>query len=211
MLIRTVIAAGLSLMMFTGTAALAQSAVTQADVSRTKAEIEILKQDLQIKEAELGLLELQMARQALATPAPAAKAINRPMAAVKAPVVATIPTLPTTENIAPIAQHATINPSPYEASVTGRVSMFRITFSSMWRVLDEKRLVYWVVDDEAYLLNLAQICPGLLSTQKLKLENFSTKVLAGRDHVVFGDKRCLIESIDRLGGPSLPKPPKNLH
>lgn len=209
MLIRTVIAAGLSLMMFTGAAALAQSAVTQADVSRTKAEIEILKQDLQIKEAELGLLELQMARQALATAAPVAKPINRPMAAVKAPVVATIPAPPRDETTAPIAQRANVDPSPYEASVTGRVSMFRMTPSSMWRVLDEKRLVYWVVDDEAYLLNLAQICPGLLSTQKLKLENFSTKVLAGRDHVIFGDQRCLIDSIARLGGRSLPKPPKN--
>jgi len=208
MLIRAVIAVSLSLMMFTGPSALAQTSITAVDVNRAKAEIELLKQDIQIKEAELQVLELQLARQA-ATPAPPAKTIMRPVAAANAPVTSTIQALPTTQAPVPIVQRANIDPAPYEASITGRVSMFRMTPSSMWRVLDEKRLVYWVVSNEAYLLNLAQICPGLLDTEKLKLENFSTKVLAGRDHVIFGDQRCLIASIAQLGGRSLPKPPKN--
>ena len=208
MLIRAVTAVSLSLMMFTGAGALAKSSVTPADVNRAKAEIELLKQDIQIKQAELQVLELQMARQA-ATPAPAAKPVIRPSAAAKAPVTTTFQALPTTQAPTPIAQRANIDPTPYEASIRGYVSMFRMTPSSMWRVLDEKRLVYWVIKDEAYLLNLAQICPGLLSTKKLEIQNFSTKVRAGKDHVIFGDQQCLIESIAQLGGRSLPKPPKN--
>ena len=207
MLIRAVIAVSLSLMIFTGASAPAQSSVTPADVNRAKAEIELLKHDIQIKEAELRVLELQIARQA-ATSGPVIKPSMKPVRAEKAPIETTTPPLPTSKLPTHLVQRANIDPLPYEASITARVLMFRMTPSSMWRVLDEKRLVYWVVDDEAYLLNLEQICPGLLSAEKLKLENFSTKVRAGRDHVIFGDQRCLIESIAQLGGRSLPKPPK---
>lgn len=79
---------------------------------------------------------------------------------------------------------------------------------SKWLALDEKRLVYWVLDDEAYLLNLSHTCAGLLDTERLKLQSFSNKVRAGHDGVIFGDQLCLIESIGKLGGKSLPKPPR---
>jgi len=107
-----------------------------------------------------------------------------------------------------VSNAANIVPTPYEAPITGRTSVFRTTSSAKWLVLDEQRVVYWAMDDEVYILNLAQTCPGLLGASKIKLENFSTKVRAGTDNLIFDDQSCLIDSISVLGGNAVPKPPR---
>ncbi len=206
MLLRTV-AAVISLFLFLiCPVSLAQSSATQADLNRVRAEIASLKRNIEIKEAELRVLESQMARQS-ANPASAPKPAPSPAKApesttvtVSAPVPAAIP--------ASARRRSNVDPAPYEAAITSRVSQFRTNQSSEWLILDEKRIVFWVLDDEAYLLNLTQYCEGLLSAKNLSLENFSTRVRAGKDGVVFDNQRCLIESIAKLGGRSLPKPPK---
>ena len=198
MIIRAVTAVTLALLLLASSSVPAQiSSATPEGLARAKAEIEQRKQDILLQEAELRVMELQMARQA-ATQKPAAKPVV--VAKVSSPAVPIPP--------APTPQRSSVDPAPYEASFVSRVSVFRVNQSSKWLVLDEKRVVYWVLDDEAYLLNLEQACPGLLTAQKLKLENFSTKVRAGKDSVVVSGQRCLIESIIMLGGRKLPKPPK---
>ena len=201
MLIRAVTAVTLAFLLLASSAVPAQtSSATPEDLARAKAEIEQRKQDILLQEAELRVMELQMARQA-ATQKPAAKPVVTAKVSPPMPIAALIPPAPT-------PRRSNVDPAPYEASFVGRVSVFRVSQSSKWLVLDEKRVVYWVVNDEAYLLNLAQTCPGLLTAEKLKLENFSTKVRAGKDSVVVSGQRCLIESIIMLGGRKLPKPPK---
>lgn len=203
MLIRTATALMLALLLLASPLALGQSSVTPEDLAAAKAEIERLKQDLLLKEAQLRVMELQAAQQK-STPIP--KPAAKPMPQAKSVEMAKTGSPP--PMIAPAARKAMINAAPYEASIQGRVQMFRTDQSAKWLTLDEKRLVYWVLDDEAYLLNLTDICPGLLTANKLKLENFSTKVRAGHDHVVVDNQRCLIGFIEKLGGRSLPKPPR---
>lgn len=203
MLVRKVFAVSLLCSLFISVGLFAQTRVTQADVNRLKAGIELLKQDIEIKEAELKVLELQMARQSptnvssLATK-PAAATAKTPEPAPPSPVVTRVPT--------PI--RTLVDPAPYEASIEGRVPQFRTNQSAKWLVLDESRLVFWVVDDEAYMLNLDKKCTGLFDTNKILLESFSSKVRAGHDGVVFSGKRCSIESVFKLSGRLLPKPPR---
>ncbi len=212
MLIRTLVAVTLVLSFITCPGgAMAQTPITQVDINRAKAEIELLKQDIEIKQAELRLMELQLARQS-ALPAPPPTVAWKPAASVSpAAPVAPKPSA-TTAIVSPSPglppRRADVDPAPYEKSSIGRIPQFRTSQSSKWLVLDEKRVVFWVLDEEAYLLNLAQSCPGLLNAEKMKLESFSTKVRAGHDGIVLNNQRCLIESITKLGGKSLPKPPR---
>lgn len=214
MLIRTLVAVALALLLIPSPGAKAQSSVTQADINNAKAAIQLLKQDLEIKEAELRVMELQLA--AKTTPgAPAPKPVARPVKAstptpdpidISSAAPASGVEVETAGEMAP--KRSNTDPSPYEAAIVGRLNFFRTTQSSKWLALDEKRLVYWVLDDEAYLLNLSHTCTGLLGTERIRLQSFSNKVRAGHDDVVFGEQRCLIESISKLGGRSLPKPPR---
>ncbi|MGH8049038.1 MAG: DUF6491 family protein [Arenimonas sp.] len=204
MLVRIIPVVTLLFSMLSSSSLLAQAAVTQADINRVKLEIERLKQDIGAKEAALRVMQSQMARQASGT---AGSDARQKTTAMK-------PTTPMPSDSSeqdsppPTPKRSNIDPAPYEAAVTGRISAFRTNQSAKWLVLDEKRIVYWILDDEAYILNLTQACPGLLDTRKLKVENFSTRVRAGHDHVFFDNQSCLIESISILGGRSLPKPPK---
>lgn len=206
MLSRTLVAITLALTLFSSADVSAQTPVSQADINRAKAEIELLKQDIEIRQAELRLMELQLARQS-ASPAPKPASKPAAMATTPVPAVAPSPAFAATAPTLP-PKRADVDPAPYEKSSVGRVPQFRTTQSSKWLVLDEKRVVFWVLNEEAYLLNLAQTCPGLLDAEKIKLESFSTKVRAGHDGIVFSGQRCLIESITKLGGKNLPKPPK---
>jgi hypothetical protein len=213
MLIRTLVAVILVFSLIPGSDAFGQSPITQADIARAKAAIEMLKQDIEIKEAELRVMELQLARQS--TGSPTSRPAPRPAQASTAkPVASNSPMAPQTsgvevENVVEKApKRSNIDPRPYEEAIQGRLNFFRISQGSKWLALDEKRLVYWVLDDEAYLLNLSHTCAGLLDTERLRLQSFSNKVRAGHDGVIFGDQLCLIESISKLGGRSLPKPPR---
>lgn len=214
MLIRTLVAVILVFSLIPCSDAFGQTPITQADINRAKAAIEMLKQDIEIKEAELRVMELQLARQST-TGSPAPKPATR-ATQVAAPklVASSISMAPQTsgvevENaIEKAPKRSNIDPRPYEDAIQGRLNFFRTSQGSKWLALDEKRLVYWVLDDEAYILNLSHTCTGLLDTDRLKLQSFSNKVRAGHDGVVFGDQLCLIESISKLGGRSLPKPPR---
>lgn len=204
MLVRIISVVALLFSILSSSGLLAQVAVTQADVSRVKSEIERLKQNISIKEAELRKMELQIMRQASGTKSPGS---GNKTSATK-PVTPISSDLSEQESPNPVPKRSNIDPSPYEAAITGRISSFRMSQSAKWLVLDEKRIVYWILDDEAYILNLTLACPGLLDATKLKIENFSTRVRAGHDHVFFDNQSCLIDSISILGGRSLPKPPK---
>lgn len=204
MLVRIISAVTLVLSILSSSGLSAQAAVTQADINRVKSEIERLKQHISIKEAELRTMELQIARQTSGTASPGS---GKKSAAIK-PVTQMPSDSSEQESPSPAPKRSNIDPAPYEAAITGRISSFRTSQSAKWLVLDEKRIVYWILDDEAYILNLTLACPGLLDTNKLKVENFSTRVRAGHDHVFFGNQSCLIDSISILGGRSLPKPPR---
>ncbi|MGH8107269.1 MAG: DUF6491 family protein [Arenimonas sp.] len=207
MLVRALTAVTLALSLLVGPNAWAQEPVTQADLNRLRSEIELLKQDIEIKEAELRVMELQLARQSgTPTPIPAPKPAAKPVKTV-APKPAEV-AMPAAPVAAAPLKRANVDPRPYEAAATGRLNFFRTTQSSNWLVLDEKRLVFWVLDDEAYLLTLSHPCAGLLDAERIKLENFSNKVRAGQDGVVFNDQMCLIETITKLSGRTLPKPPR---
>jgi|GEM_PF-1705386 len=210
MLVRTSVAVTLAFFLLSSSGAFAQTEVTQADINRAKAEIELLKQDIEIKQAELRLMELQLTRQS-ATPVskPASKPVSPAMAPNPRSAAPLPPTVVSTPTPVALPRQADVDPTPYETSVLGLIPQFRANQSSKWLVLDEKRVVFWVLSDEAYLLNLEQTCPGLLTAERLKLENFSMKVRAGHDGIVVdNNQRCVIESIAKLGGKSLPKPPK---
>lgn len=203
MFVRNLAAFVLLFLVSVSTSLQAQTPVTQADIQRVKSEILLLKQDIEIKEAELRMLELQMTRQTTA-----AQAKTKPVAASKPTVSEMVTSSPLTTTTVQAPRRANVDPTPYEQSITGYVPVFRPNQSTKWLVLDEKRVVYWVLDDEAYLLTLALACEGLLGADKLKLERFSTKVRAGSDGVIVDDRRCLIESIAKLGGRKLPKAPR---
>jgi len=209
MLVRAVVVAMLLFSVISSPDSRAQSTVTKADVSRARSEIELLKQNIQIKEAELRLMEQQLARQSTVSPTKTtSKPVTSANAAQAKPVSQPVPA-PLTPESTPAPKRANVDPKPYEASVVQRIAMFRTDGSAKWLVLDEERVVFWVLDDEAYLVNLAVTCSGLLDAKSLKLENFSSKVRAGHDGVLFDDQRCQIQSIQKLGGRALPKPPRN--
>ena len=207
MLIRTLVAATLALFLIASPCLSGQAPVTQADIDRVKAEIERLQQDFAKKQSELRSMELQLSRQST-TPGP--RTAVKPAISTKTPepVQGPAPMMTSEPSPAAMPQRSNVDPTPYEASVIGRVPQFRSNPSSKWLVLDEKRVVFWVVNDEAYMLNLQETCPGMMSAEKLKLESFASKVRSGHDGVIFNDQRCLIGSIVKLGGKSLPRPPR---
>lgn len=133
-------------------------------------------------------------------PAPAAAPAPRPEAAPAASISAAAAT---SAMAAP-----RVDPAPYLAAAVGRLSAIRVSVPPQWLVIDEARVVIWTTSDEAYLLGVQTPCPILLSGAKLKLEDFSTRVRVGEEAVKVGTQRCLIESITRLGGRGLPKPPR---
>lgn len=204
MLVRQLVAITLVFSFVASTVVSAQATITQADINRKKAEVELLKQDIEIKQAEIRVMELQLSRQSstAAKPAMPTKTPEPTQVAASPPITPMRPLITTPP------KKANVDPMPYEDSILGKVSQFRTSQSLKWRVLDEKRVVFWVLNDEAYLLNLTQTCPGLLDATKLSLEKFASKVRAGYDGVIFDDQRCLIESINLLGGRSLPRPPR---
>ena len=206
--VRTVFTSSLLFLFLLSTSVSSRENITKADIDQAKSEIGLLKQDIQIKEAELRLMELQLARQSV-MPIMTAKPIGVSATTPQPkPVTQTIQ-LPLNSELAQAPKRTNVDPKPYEASVIQPVALFRTDGSAKWLVLDEERVVFWVVDDEAYLVNLAVTCAGLLDAKKLRLENFSSRVRAGHDGVLFNDQRCQIKSIEKLGGRSLPKPPRN--
>jgi len=95
------------------------------------------------------------------------------------------------------------DPAPYEKAAISRVSMFRYN-PYRWVPVGTRQLAVYNTFDEAYLLDLAGDCPGLLTTERIKIENFSTKVVIGRDAVIADGERCPITGIRELNVNRLP-------
>jgi len=95
------------------------------------------------------------------------------------------------------------DPAPYEKAAISRVSMFRYN-PYRWVPVGTHQLAVYNTYDEAYLLDLERDCPRLLTTERIKIENFSTKVVIGRDGVIADGERCAITGIRELSVSRLP-------
>ncbi len=96
------------------------------------------------------------------------------------------------------------DPAPYEKAAAGYVGMFRYN-PGRWVPVGTRQLAVYNTYDEAYLLDFASACPGLLSADHIKIENFSTKVVMNRDAVIADGQRCLITGIRELNTVRLPR------
>ena len=74
-----------------------------------------------------------------------------------------------------------------------------------WVPVGTHQVAVYNTYDEAFLLDLAIDCPGLLSADRIKIENFSTKVVMNRDAVIADGQRCLITGIRQLNTARLPQ------
>lgn len=84
--------------------------------------------------------------------------------------------------------------------------MFRIAFSPYRYVpIGARQLVVYNTYDEIYLLDLADDCPGLLTTTRFQIENFSTHVTAGKHAVIADGQRCPIADIREIRPSRLPR------
>jgi len=111
---------------------------------------------------------------------------------------------PPPQQLGPMLRQAA-DPAPYEKAIISRVSMFHYN-SYRWVPVGTRQLVVYNTWDDAYLLDFAADCPGLLTAERIKVENFSTKVVAGRDGVIADGQRCAIVGISELNAKRLPSP-----
>jgi len=96
------------------------------------------------------------------------------------------------------------DPAPYEKAAISRVSMFHYN-DYRWVPVGTHQLAVYNSYDEAYLLDLDGDCPRLLTAERIKVENFSTRVVVGRDAVVADGQRCAIAGIRELNVNRLPR------
>jgi hypothetical protein len=89
------------------------------------------------------------------------------------------------------------DPAVYEKAARDRVSMFRYN-PYRWVPVGTHQLAVYNTYNEAYLLDLSADCPGLLTTERITIESFSTQVFAGKNGVLAGDERCAITQIREL-------------
>ena len=194
----------LALFAFVPTAA-AASRNSDAEKRALRAQLAQLKSDTQALEARLRELDAssdagsqssasrEAPPQMRAAPSPATRA---PMAAAPAPTYT--PRGPAVRQAA--------DPAPYEAAVDTRIAMFRLAFSLYrWIPVGNRQLVVFNTYDQAYLLDFANDCPGLLSASRIRIENFSTRVKAGEHAVIADGQRCLITNLRELRISKVPK------
>ncbi len=96
------------------------------------------------------------------------------------------------------------DPAPYEKAAGGYVGMFHYN-PYRWVPVGTRQVAVYNTYDDAYLLDLAIDCPGLLSADRIKIENFSTKVVMNRDAVIADGQHCLITGIRQLNTVRLPR------
>ncbi|MBS0456425.1 MAG: hypothetical protein JSS44_03685 [Proteobacteria bacterium] len=89
------------------------------------------------------------------------------------------------------------DPAPYLKAAGDAVGMF---FYNPYKLIPvgTHQLAIYTNFDEAYLLDLDGDCPALLTARKITIENFSTRVIAGRHAVLADDVRCPISGIRKL-------------
>ena len=185
--------------------AAAASRNNDAEKRALRAQLEQMKGDTQALQARLRELD------ASSDPAPqssGSSATSPQMQAAPAPVThaptAAVPAPAYTPQQPTLRQAA--DPAPYEAATDTRIAMFRLAFSLYrWIPVGSSQLVVFNTYDQAYLLDFANACPGLLSASRIRIENFSTHVKVGEHAVIADGQRCLITVIRELRISKLPK------
>lgn len=181
---------------------------TDAEKRALRAQLERMKTDTQALDARLR--ELEARGDTPAAPPVSTAATQAPQApqATAQPATAASPTPAPASTYTPSgpALRQAADPAPYEAAVDTRIAMFRLAFSLYrWIPVGSRQLVVFNTYDQAYLLDFASDCPGLLSASRIRIENFSTHVKAGEHAVVADGQRCLISYIFELRISKLPK------
>lgn len=97
-----------------------------------------------------------------------------------------------------------VDPGPYEKVAGDRVGMFFYN-PYRWVPVGARQLAVFNSYDDAYLLDFAAPCPGLLTTRRIQIENSSTKVYAGKHAVIADGDRCPIVAIRELRVRGLPQ------
>ena len=156
-----------------------------AEKRALRAQLEQMRSDSQALEARLRELD---AGSDAGPPSPSApRQTAPPIQAAPAPTMhAPMPAAPTPAYTphGPVLRQAA-DPAPYEAAVDSRLAMFRVAFSPYrWIPVGSSQLVVFNTYDQAYLLDFAGACPGLLSADRIRIENFSTRVRAGEHGVI---------------------------
>jgi hypothetical protein len=170
-----------------------------AEIRALRAQLQQMKSDTLALDARLR--ELEAGRDAGSRPSATREAVP-PMQAERAPMP---PQVPMYAPRGPTLRQAG-DPAPYEAAVDTRLGMFRVAFSPYrWIPVGSRQLVLFNTYDEAYLLDFARECPGLLTAPRIRVENFSTRVKAGEHAVVADGQRCVITTIRGLRISKLPK------
>jgi hypothetical protein len=96
------------------------------------------------------------------------------------------------------------DPAPYEKAAGGYIGMFHYN-PYQWVPVGTRQLAVYNTYDEAFLLDFANDCPNLLRAERIEIENFSTKVVMGRDAVIANGERCPITGIRELNTNRLPR------
>jgi hypothetical protein len=181
-----------------------------SDAASHQAEADALRAQIHRMDRDQELLEDRLHELERADPAIAAERVRDQAQAEAAPPTETqAPKIATpTSNYSPTgpALRQAADPAPYEAATDSRIAMFRIALSPYrWVPVGSRQLALFNTDDEAYLLDFANDCPGLLSAERIRFENFSTHVQAGEHAVIASGQRCLITNIRELRISKLPK------
>ncbi len=188
-----------------------KSASHAAEVSALRDQIHRMDREQELIENRLHELEkddppaAREHRQAEPPPAPTTATPSPPQVQPPAPPAPAPapPSAPPPPPPGPTLRQAA-DPAPYEKAAGSRVSMFRYN-SYRWVPVGTRQLVVYNTYDDAYLLEFASDCPGLLSAERIKVENFSTKVVVGRDGVLANGQRCAIADIRELNVGKLPR------
>jgi hypothetical protein len=142
-----------------------------------------------------------MAAAPASTPPPAApmRTAAAPPSPAPPPAPAQAPPPPT---FGPSLRQAA-DPAPYEKAAGNYLGMFHYS-PGKWVPVGTRQLAVFNAWDDAFLLDLGNDCPGLLSADRIRIENFSTKVVANRDAVIADGQRCPITGIRQLNTARLP-------
>ena len=189
-------------------AATAASPNHDAEKRALRAQLEQLKSDTQALEARLRELDASSDADPQSS---AARRTSPSMQAPPPPTHAPMATTPIPTPAPAYTPHGSMlrqaaDPAPYEAATDTRIAMFRLAFSLYrWVPVGSSQLVVFNTYDQAYLLDFASDCPGLLSASRIRIENFSTHVKVGEHAVIADGQRCLITNIRELRISKLPK------
>lgn len=185
----------------------AASPENEAEIRALRAQLAQMKGDTQALEARLRELE---AGSDTGSPSSTARdATPTHMQASSAPTTHAAMTAASTPTYTPTgpALRQAADPAPYEAAVDTRIAMFRVAFSLYrWVPVGSRQLVVFNTYDQAYLLDFATDCPGLLYAKRIEIQNFSTHVQVGEHSVIADGQHCLITNIRELRISRLPKP-----